>query len=629
MTSSTEPIASCNLPQPTEEMQNELGIGSASSIDRNRVKPDGTRRGKAKGKTRAFRVFEPLSRRFLNETDAREHLQQTTDLPLNAGQLDESESKFPQYEFLNLHGSHSYTEASRTAARAHVMRHVVKEKEARKAFLMKQLIPTSQRLNLSNHIAEDLYATNVSGSMMMTESRSEPLRSFAKASSNDTGYYYYHTSRELTTPHATGLTGNHIALGHLSNVEIAPKQSPSPLCTSILPFSTQRREVELIHHYIQVFAKSSLPMSSLDESQWFNKALNDEACYHGTLFVSAAHQALLAGAGNDLPRDCYRHKGEAIRIINQRLGDPHRRIEDGTIAAIACLAAYENVNGSLETAEVHVKGLESLGNLRGGFHSADMPVFLEQIVYWVELCNASALKRRARFIPQNLLNLMAPNLTVPDSPVFTAVWNRQWGFLGPEIVPFRLYDGMNILRATMFHRIRELSYIRAKVQSVGELATVSQQQFTNKVLLIERQINAIVNQPAADGKSSSMPMRCMPFYSSTLLFVYLVLRGIPTTSSILGNFITRLRTALSFLKRENNWQEIPHGFLLWMLFIGGWAAEGRQDRSWYSDHIAWLGTQMKLEFWEQAKNVISEYAYVDSICERPGRKLWGESKYRS
>ena len=62
MTDSTEPIASCNLPQPTEEMQNELGIGSASSIDRNRKKPDGTRRGKAKARTRAFRVFEPLSR---------------------------------------------------------------------------------------------------------------------------------------------------------------------------------------------------------------------------------------------------------------------------------------------------------------------------------------------------------------------------------------------------------------------------------------------------------------------------------------------------------------------------------------------------------------------------------------
>jgi Fungal specific transcription factor domain len=92
---------------------------------------------------------------------------------------------------------------------------------------------------------------------------------------------------------------------------------------------------------IQVFVKSSLPMTCLEESQWFNKALNDEACYHGTLFVSAAHRSLLAGTGDNLPEGCYRHKGEAIRIINQRLSDPHQRVEDGTIAAIACLAAYE------------------------------------------------------------------------------------------------------------------------------------------------------------------------------------------------------------------------------------------------------------------------------------------------
>ena len=82
-------------------------------------------------------------------------------------------------------------------------------------------------------------------------------------------------------------------------------------------------------------------MSCFDESQWFNKALNDEACFHGTLFVSAAHRALLAGSGHDLPKYCYHHKGEAIRIINQRLRDPHQCIEDGTVAAIACLAAYE------------------------------------------------------------------------------------------------------------------------------------------------------------------------------------------------------------------------------------------------------------------------------------------------
>ncbi len=82
-------------------------------------------------------------------------------------------------------------------------------------------------------------------------------------------------------------------------------------------------------------------MSSVEESQWFHKALHDEACYHSTLFVSQAHQALIAGRGHLLSADCYQHKGEAIKQINKRLSDDGQVVEDGTIAAIACLAAYE------------------------------------------------------------------------------------------------------------------------------------------------------------------------------------------------------------------------------------------------------------------------------------------------
>jgi hypothetical protein len=77
------------------------------------------------------------------------------------------------------------------------------------------------------------------------------------------------------------------------------------------------------------------------ESEWFRNALSDSACFHGTLFLSAAHKALLTGTEDSLPVECFQHKGEVIRIINERLSDPKRRVTDGTIAAIACLAAFE------------------------------------------------------------------------------------------------------------------------------------------------------------------------------------------------------------------------------------------------------------------------------------------------
>ena len=81
-------------------------------------------------------------------------------------------------------------------------------------------------------------------------------------------------------------------------------------------------------------------MNQTWESEWFRNALSDPACFYGTLFLSAAHKALLTGTEDSLSVECFQHKGEAIRIVNERLSDP-RRLTDGTIAAIACLAASE------------------------------------------------------------------------------------------------------------------------------------------------------------------------------------------------------------------------------------------------------------------------------------------------
>lgn len=69
--------------------------------------------------------------------------------------------------------------------------------------------------------------------------------------------------------------------------------------------------------------------------------MNDPACMQAVLFVSAVHRELLSGSKSLAPLESYLYKGEAIRLINERLGDPDSRLQEGTIAAIACLAAYE------------------------------------------------------------------------------------------------------------------------------------------------------------------------------------------------------------------------------------------------------------------------------------------------
>ena len=92
----------------------------------------------------------------------------------------------------------------------------------------------------------------------------------------------------------------------------------------------------------QVFVKSSIPVNP--KGEWFPYAISDPAVLHATLCCSAAHYTLLGGGNGCIPLEYYYHKGEAIRLINERLGDPVRRTSDGTLAAIACLASLEVSN---------------------------------------------------------------------------------------------------------------------------------------------------------------------------------------------------------------------------------------------------------------------------------------------
>lgn len=80
-----------------------------------------------------------------------------------------------------------------------------------------------------------------------------------------------------------------------------------------------------------------IPVNPKDK--WFNFAISDEALFHATMLHAAGHNAMLAG-NTDLA-DPFQLKLEAIRLVNERLGDPVRSISDLTIGAVACLVMFE------------------------------------------------------------------------------------------------------------------------------------------------------------------------------------------------------------------------------------------------------------------------------------------------
>ena len=81
-------------------------------------------------------------------------------------------------------------------------------------------------------------------------------------------------------------------------------------------------------------------MSPVEEHDYFREVTTGTpALRHGTLLLASAYQALLKGV--PVPESCHHHSTLTIRYVNSSLASPEGQIADGTLAAMACLAAFE------------------------------------------------------------------------------------------------------------------------------------------------------------------------------------------------------------------------------------------------------------------------------------------------
>lgn len=112
----------------------------------------------------------------------------------------------------------------------------------------------------------------------------------------------------------------------------------------------------LLHHYckfiqhLMEFEKltSSVTVNVRLASSWlmmpmrkglFSLAVHDAALFHTFMSHYVAAYNLRFSTGD--PAESMQHRTEAIRIVNERLLDPSKALNDGTIAAVANMAVYE------------------------------------------------------------------------------------------------------------------------------------------------------------------------------------------------------------------------------------------------------------------------------------------------
>ena len=107
---------------------------------------------------------------------------------------------------------------------------------------------------------------------------------------------------------------------------------PSPINTST------PGTLALVDYYHSAFWDNSLAVNP--EGRWMSVAVSDPAMFHATLCVVALHK--VQTRGGQQANSYFWHRGEAMRLISQKLAEPGQATSGATIGAVAVLSSSEN-----------------------------------------------------------------------------------------------------------------------------------------------------------------------------------------------------------------------------------------------------------------------------------------------
>lgn len=139
-------------------------------------------------------------------------------------------------------------------------------------------------------------------------------------------------------------------------------------------------------------------------TSWFPLVMTEPALFSVIILLAASH---FVSAQGDISRkkiDLLRLRYDAVSMINKTLeAQPSNTIHDALIGAIAKMASYEAMFGTLESYHIHMQGLARAIELRGGPTSLGLNGLLHRIVLWIDQ-NAAFLHGSGLYFLDNTIS---------------------------------------------------------------------------------------------------------------------------------------------------------------------------------------------------------------------------------
>lgn len=356
---------------------------------------------------------------------------------------------------------------------------------------------------------------------------------------------------------------------------------------------------------------------------------------HATLGLVALHRHSIR---DERFNDAYfRHRGEAIRMVSERLLDPTQATSDATLGAVALLSTNDNIMSWPDHYHnYHVTGLATLIELRGGIDTLSTNMHVQRVVAWADLLHAASHDR-------------SPLLQVSSCTRHQDL-ETLYQLSG---VP-RPADTLSVIQ-TVLERIRVLSKAKAFLLSRGSPSnSVLRQTFSSILFQTERlvvelgrsgtMIEQDLSQQIIDRSPPSVSihefLRTEPgltaIKSAVLIFTYHALRDLAITAACFDRLMRRLRINLVLLMEEIAALARAHSnfdadramtILLWMC-LNGWkvttSGSREEDRQWFITQARILCRIARVETLEDLTLRMASIAFLEKYCIPACAQFWAD-----
>lgn len=133
-------------------------------------------------------------------------------------------------------------------------------------------------------------------------------------------------------------------------------------------------------------------------TSWFPLVMTDPALFMVITLLSASHYASIQSQPGQMKLDLLSLRCETVQAINNTLASRRpEEMSDALVGAIAKMASYEAMFGSMENFNIHMQGLKKAIDLRGGLMSLGLNGLLRRIVVWIDRNSAFLHGSRLHF----------------------------------------------------------------------------------------------------------------------------------------------------------------------------------------------------------------------------------------